>query len=77
MPLFIPPPLKLTKKCNRCGLLYPKDEEQCSHCSNLSDQEVLELKDNFKNEQAGNNNLGKLLFIAIILLMLMALILIE
>ncbi|MCW8932866.1 MAG: hypothetical protein OQL19_21825 [Gammaproteobacteria bacterium] len=70
--MFVPPPLKLTNKCERCGLLYPKKEAKCSHCSDLSDQEVIYLKHKFAKEQQGNANLGKLLlFIASIIALVM------
>ena len=65
----VPIRVKFTKKCERCGLRYPKKEVACSHCSDLSDQEVHDLKARYENERAGNANLGRLfLYIAALLL---------
>lgn len=70
--MFIPPPVHETKKCTRCGLLYPKDENECSHCSELTDKEVINLKEDFVEEQKGNSELGKLfLFISSIVALIM------
>lgn len=70
--MFVPPIIKFTNKCKRCGLLYPKKETKCSHCSELSDKEVVDLKHRFAKEQKGNANLGKLLlFIASIIALVM------
>ena len=74
IPIFIPPPIRRTQKCNRCGLLYPKKEASCIHCSNLSDSELNEIKLKISQERQANQNLGKLfLFIAFLILIGMAL----
>ena len=59
--IFIPPPLKFTKKCDRCGLLYPEEEDICTHCNGLTDEEVETLKEKYAAELKGNSNLGLLL----------------
>jgi len=65
----VPIKIKFTKKCQRCGLRYPKKEAVCSHCDGLSNQEVQDLKARYENERAGNANLGRLfLYIAALLL---------
>ena len=58
--MFIPIKIVITKKCPRCNLRYPEKENQCTHCSNLTEQEVEELKIRYKEEQRGNANLGGL-----------------
>ena len=65
----VPIRIRLTKKCKRCGLRYPQKESICIHCTGLSEQEVHELKEKYKNEQQGNANLGRLfLYIAMLIL---------
>ena len=34
-----------TVVCKRCGLNYPKQEDNCTHCAGSSDLEVLVLKE--------------------------------
>lgn len=58
----VPIRIRFSTKCQRCGLRYPKEESACSHCADLSDHEVQELKDRIESEHAGNVNLGKLFF---------------
>lgn len=41
--------------------MYPKSEQSCSHCADLSDREVAALQDKYESYQDGNANLGKLL----------------
>lgn len=54
-------PFKRTKKCQRCGLRYPKVEVQCTHCSELTDGSALdELLMKKSSESYGNQNLGLL-----------------
>lgn len=66
---FIPPPINQTKKCHRCGMLYSINEEFCTHCNNLTDTEVEELKRKNIEEHKGNANLGKLfLYISILVI---------
>ena len=60
--------LKPTKKCDRCGLRYPKDEERCSHCSELNARELDELLHRLKEEAGANSNLGtKFLLVSVVL----------
>ncbi len=42
--------MTFSKKCERCGLRYPEDEETCSHCRNMSDGEVVKLKDEHQKQ---------------------------
>ena len=71
--MFIPPRIVITKKCRRCGLRYRWREKQCTHCSNLTDNEVNELKLRYKEEHKGNANLGRLfIYFAILIAVAMA-----
>ncbi len=47
-----------TVKCDRCELRYPKREGNCPHCSELSENEVYELKARIEQEASGTRNLG-------------------
>ena len=55
---------KPTKQCERCGLRYRIDEENCPHCHNLSDAGVAALKQRFAREQISNHRLGSKLLMA-------------
>jgi hypothetical protein len=67
--LMIPPPIRLTRKCKRCGLRYPAKADHCVHCHDLSDAEVESLKQHHRNQQLSHGNLGQLfLYIAIIVM---------
>ncbi len=77
-PIFIPPPIRRTKKCMRCGQLYPKKAEQCIHCSHLNDQELEELKQQIEKTHQSNKQLGKLfLYLSAIVLIGMAIALLN
>ena len=66
----VPVPIRYSKKCDRCGLRYPIEEENCVHCFKLSDKEVGELKLKIDEEQISNKNLGHLFFYICILLLI-------
>jgi hypothetical protein len=59
----------LTKKCDKCELRYPKNEIDCTHCSDLSNQEVEELKAKYEDEHYGNTRLGRIFMVISILLL--------
>lgn len=72
--MFIPQRIKITKKCKRCQLRYGWKDKQCSHCSELTDYEVVKLKEKYHEENKGNAHLGRwFIFIAIILTIVIAL----
>ena len=58
----LPINIRFTKKCQRCGLRYPKKEEVCPHCTGLTDQQVREIRARHQSELAGNANIGRLFF---------------
>lgn len=72
--LFLPvAPLRKTKKCERCGLSYPKSEAQCTHCADVADGRDLEgFIAQKEAETHGNKNLG-LLFLLLGLVFTVAL----
>ena len=73
-PGLMPGPFRLRQKCPRCGLLYPKSETACPHCSNLSDAEVEQLKSRVSAEGDSAATLGYV-FLAIAALIAAALLL--
>lgn len=73
--IFIPPSMRHSKKCHRCGLLYDENESHCTHCKELSDEEVVKLRKNVEMQNQENKKLGMLFFfICAILLLFMVLI---
>lgn len=59
-PIFLPPPIRRVKRCDRCGQSYPARRAQCPHCAGLSDREVEALREQVEAERAGSANLGRL-----------------
>lgn len=74
--MFIPPVIRRVKKCQRCELLYPRMKAQCTHCIDLTDQQVEELKKRYEEEHKGNANLGRF-FIYIAILIALSLVIIN
>ncbi len=71
-PILFPLKIKLTKKCQRCGLRYPRKEKECSHCKNLTDREVENLRAKMEEEHESNKNMGRLfMYISLLLLAFM------
>lgn len=71
-PIFIPPPIRQSRKCERCELQYDIEEQECPHCHNLTDAEVVLLKEKMENEAEGNSSLGSIfLFIAAVIIIVM------
>ena len=68
--MFAPPAIRFSKKCKRCSLRYPGKENQCVHCSNLTDVEVEELLQKKKKEHKASANIGKLFFYIAILILI-------
>ena len=58
MPIFLPPPIRRSKLCERCGLWYPKKKVECTHCKDLGDEQVLQLKERYEGHYEGNSRLG-------------------
>ena len=61
---FLPPRIRFSKVCERCGLWYPKKKPECTHCKDLGDSEVLQLKEKYDGYYEGNSNLGTQFLIA-------------
>ena len=66
---------KPTRKCERCGLRYPKDLADCPHCHTIRTQADLEaFKAEKAAERAAGVRLGRLfIIVALILLALLLL----
>ena len=61
---------KSNQQCKRCGLLYPKDEEECIHCGNLDEAQLHALKQQILNSEETNSSIGKVFFILTIVVIL-------
>ncbi len=71
--IFIPPPIVVTRKCQRCKLRYPRKLKQCPHCSHLSDRELRDLQAHYREERKGNARLGRFMIFAAFLIMMLLL----
>ncbi|MFT6986294.1 MAG: recombinational DNA repair protein RecR [Psychromonas sp.] len=56
------------KYCQRCELYYDETLEKCSHCSELTDSEVITLKEKQEDSLQSNSHLGKYFLLATIIL---------
>ena len=45
---------KKPRQCSRCSLFYDDGQENCPHCTGLTDRQVEELNENQKEIQTGN-----------------------
>ena len=70
-PISLPPRVRPSKVCDRCGLWYPKKKNQCPHCEGMNDAEVAVLKEQYEDLHQGNSNLGRqfLLIAAVVALL--------
>ena len=66
---------KPTKKCERCNLYYPEDEDKCIHCGEFSNSELEQFIARLEEEKTSSKNLGTLFFYIAILITLAMLIL--
>lgn len=64
MPSLLPVRLLRSRRCQRCGLLYPRKAEACTHCAELDDAAVAALRERVAEEHAGGAELGRLLAVA-------------
>lgn len=62
VPVLLPVLIRRSRRCERCGLRFPRKKIQCPHCADLGDREVLDLKERMQEEQQGHANLGKLFY---------------
>ena len=53
-----------TVVCNRCGLKYPKQEDNCTHCTVLSDLAVMVLIEESSRQRGVSKKLAVLFLIA-------------
>lgn len=59
----MPPPLRFTNKCDRCGQRYPRKHENCPHCKDLTETQLEELKLRVAEQHKANARLGTLFFL--------------
>ncbi len=66
---------KPTKQCDRCGLQFTEDKDECPHCTGLSENELDELKRKIEEHHQSNSNIGKLfLYFAVIVLVILVIV---
>jgi hypothetical protein len=54
---------KPNRTCERCGLLTPKEKDECVHCAKLDENQLDRLSEKFNEEKASNLNIGNFFFI--------------
>jgi len=60
---------KFTKACERCGLHYSEDEDNCPHCHDISSEFELGLfKEKIEQEKQAGGKLGQLFFMFALML---------
>ena len=66
--MYVPPPLRFSKKCKRCGLRYPGVADKCVHCTDLSDVEMDDMLLHRRQAHKNTADIGKLfLYISILI----------
>ncbi len=56
------------QKCTRCGLRYAIDKKHCPHCHDLSESQLIELKEKISNDHKENHKLGKIFIVVTIII---------
>ena len=64
LPSLLPLRLQRSRRCQRCGLRYPRKAAQCPHCADLEEQGLAALRERVAEEHAGAAELGRFLGIA-------------
>ena len=66
--MYVPPFLaKKTKRCERCDLRYPANEDACTHCGELSDDELTQLRMRESSQRAAYSRLGVIMLVMALL----------
>lgn len=66
----LPPSIRKTKRCERCNLSYSAKKPNCTHCFEIDDLELADLKLRHKRQRKAASNLGKLFaFFAVLILL--------
>jgi hypothetical protein len=67
--MYVPPPIRFSDKCKRCGLRYPRKADRCVHCDGLTDEEMEAMLARKKQAHGNTANIGRLfLYIGALLL---------
>jgi len=61
------------KRCDRCNLYYDAELDQCIHCSELDDAQLLAFKVQHQNDLRSNSILGNYLLVSAIIIALILL----
>ncbi len=68
--MYVPPFLaKKTKRCERCDLNFPASAAACTHCGELTDEELVQLR---TRESARREAYGRLGAIMLVIALLVA-----
>ena len=59
--MLLPPRIRFSDKCKRCGLRYPHNGKSCVHWDALTDEEVESMLERNKKEHKTSANIGNLL----------------
>ena len=66
-----PTMILLNRRCQRCGMRYPRSKTNCPHCQGLTDEQVLRIRARHRGELAEREQLGRLLFYVVGLLIVL------
>ena len=66
--MYVPPILaKKTKRCERCDLNFPASEAACTHCGELSDEELVQLRTRDSARRESYERLGVIMLVIALL----------
>lgn len=51
------------QQCKRCKLYFAKDLDNCTHCSELNDRQLMTFKADYEKQLEANASLGRYLLI--------------
>jgi hypothetical protein len=72
-PVVIPRLVGYSKRCDRCGLLYPKKAARCTHCAELGDRQLELLRLRREGARKRYASLAKIFALVALLLLVSAL----
>jgi hypothetical protein len=62
-----------TRKCERCGLRYTIDKDQCPHCGDLTEAQLVALQQRIAQHHQANRRLGLLFLLGAMVIMALTL----
>jgi len=74
-PVFLPPKIRFSAECERCGMSYPRSELHCPHCADIKDGAELEaFKQQHQDSVQDNKGLGRIFIVVAAILAVIILI---